>query len=266
MKRDKSELNMNPRQRKILETVQLLGSVSVDDLAEKCCVTPQTIRRDITKLCEQNLIQRYHGGVSTLAEAEILPYDKRKHLFLEEKQSIARLVADKIPDGASIFLDFGTTSEEIAWALQKHKNLRIITNNLNLVPILCSNPSFHVTITGGDVRGGDCAMTGEMAIALIRQYRVDYVVISLAAIDLDGTLLDFDQQEVQVVRAMMANSRKIFLAADHSKFGHNGVVRVGHLADVHSLFTDQCPPEAILECLSEHGVDLHLTKKSSGLC
>lgn len=248
---------MNPRQKQILEMVQLHDSVSVEVLAQKCSVTPQTIRRDIDRLCEQGLVQRYHGGVSTLSD--LVPYEKRKHLFLEEKRSIAQLVAEKIPDGASIFLDFGTTSEEIAWALRDHKGLRIITNDLNLLPILCANPSFLITITGGDVRNRDCGITGQMAIALIRQYRVDYVVISLAAVDLDGTLLDFDLQEVQVVQAMMENSRKVFLAADHSKFGHNGVVRVGHLSDVDALFTDQQPPEEIMDCLARHNVDLYVT-------
>lgn len=253
---------MNPRQKQILELVQLQGSVSVDILAEKCKVTPQTIRRDIDKLCKQNLVQRYHGGVTTLSDLEILPYENRKHLFLEEKRSIAKNVAREIPDGSSVFLDFGSTSEEIAWALCERKGLRVITNDLNLVPILCANPSFHVTITGGDVRNLDCGINGEMAVALIRQYRVDYVVISLAAVDLDGTLLDFDQQEVQVVQAMMENSRKIFVAADHSKFGHNGVIRVGHLADVDALFTDKEPPEDILRCLTENKVALHVAESA----
>jgi DeoR family glycerol-3-phosphate regulon repressor len=131
------------------------------------------------------------------------------------------------------------------------------------LPILCANPSFLVTITGGDVRSRDCGITGEMAITLIRQYRVDYVVISLAAVDLDGTLLDFDLQEVQVVQAMMENSRKVFLAADHSKFGHNGVVRVGHLADVDALFTDQIPPDEILACLAKNDIALHVAEQDS---
>ncbi len=261
MKKNITEVKINPRQKQILETVQSQGSVSVEVLAEECDVTPQTIRRDIDKLCEQGLAQRYHGGISTLSD--LVPYEKRKHLFLEEKRSIAQLVAREIPDGSSVFLDFGSTSEEIAWALRDHKGLRVITNDLNVLPILCTNPSFLVTITGGDVRGRDCGITGEMAITLIRQYRVDYVVISLAAVDLDGTLLDFDLQEVQVVQAMMENSRKIFLAADHSKFGNNGVVRVGHLAEVDALFTDQIPPDEILTCLSENNVALHVAKSEN---
>jgi len=258
MKKNKTEIQINPRQKQILEMVQLRGSVSVEDLSEKCNVTPQTIRRDIDRICEQGLVQRYHGGVSALSD--LVPYEKRKHLFQKEKQAIAQLVAREIPDGASIFLDFGSTSEEIAWALRDHKKLRIITNDLNLLPILCANPSFLVTITGGDVRNRDCGITGDMAIAMIRQYRVDYVVISLAAVDLDGTLLDFDLQEIRVVQAMIENSRKVFLAADHSKFGHNGVVRVGHLADVHALFTDRQPPDEILPYLSEHNIALHIAK------
>ncbi len=48
-------------------------------------------------------------------------------------------------------------------------------------------------------------------MTLIRQYRFDCVVISLAAVDLDGTLLDFDLPEVQVAQAMMENAGRLFL-------------------------------------------------------
>ena len=149
-------------------------------------------------------------------------------------------MAAHIPDHASLFINIGTTTEEIAKQLLHHVGLRVITNNLNVAAILSGKGDFQVTVAGGVVRARDRGIVGEATIDLIRQFRVDFGVIGISGIDLDGTLLDFDYQEVRVAQAIIDNSRQVFLAADHSKFGRNAMVRLGGLEDVDALFTD-CP-------------------------
>ena len=70
-------------------------------------------------------------------------------------------------------------------------------------------------------------------------------MIGISGIDLDGTLLDFDYQEVRVAQAIIANSRQVYLCADHTKFGRNALVRLGGLEDVDALFTDTAPPPSL---------------------
>ena len=48
-------------------------------------------------------------------------------------------IARHIPDQASLFLNIGTTTEEVARALLSHKGLRVITNNLNVAGIMSGN-------------------------------------------------------------------------------------------------------------------------------
>ena len=110
-----------------------------------------------------------------------------------------------------------------------HVGLRVITNNLNVAALLSGKPDFQVIVAGGVVRARDRGIVGEATIDLIRQFRVDFGIIGISGIDLDGTLLDFDYQEVRVAQAIIANSRQVFLAADHSKFGRNALVRLGSL-------------------------------------
>jgi DeoR family glycerol-3-phosphate regulon repressor len=85
---------------------------------------------------------------------------------------------------------------------------------------------------------------------------VDFGIIGISGIDLDGTLLDFDYREVRAARAIIDNSRKVFLAADHSKFGRNAMVRLGNIAEIDTLFTDQAPPAALVEVLTKAEVKL----------
>ena len=152
---------MNQRQQEILLLVQQQGFVAIETLAQNFKVTPQTIRRDINTLCDKQLLTRFHGGAGLSSSIEGLEYSTRQVMHLAEKRGIAQLTAQHIPDRASIFINIGTTTEEVAKALQNHSNLRIITNNLNVASILRYNPSFDIIIAGGSVRQRDGGITGE---------------------------------------------------------------------------------------------------------
>ena len=213
-------------------------------------MTPQTIRRDINTLSEAGVIHRYHGGAGMASSTENVDYTERKIFCLKEKQQIARLVASHIPDHASLFINIGTTTEEIARALGKHQRMRVITNNLNVASILSGNDNFEIIVAGGLVRARDCGIIGPLTIDFIQQFRVDYGIIGISGIDADGTLLDFDYREVRASRAIIDNSRHVFLAADHTKFGRNGMVRLGNIREVDALFTDRQPSADLVDVLN----------------
>lgn len=235
---------LNPRQQELLTQVQREGFASVEALAKHFGVTHQTIRRDINHLSELNLLKRYHGGAGLPSSIENFAYNTRQTLFIEEKRRIATLTAQHIPDHSSLFIDLGTTTEEVAKALQGHKGLRVITNNLNVAAVMCANPDFEVIVTGGVVRSRDRGVIGEATIDFIHQFKVDFGVIGISGIESDGTLRDFDYHEVRVAEAIISHSRKVFLVADHSKFGRRALVRLAHVSQVAALFTDRpLPPE-----------------------
>ena len=60
-----------------------------------------------------------------------------------------------------------TTTEAVAQTLAERKNLRIITNNLNVAACLCGNSACEVIVAGGVVRS-DHGVIGESTIDFIR--------------------------------------------------------------------------------------------------
>ncbi|HEU0199146.1 MAG TPA: DeoR family transcriptional regulator, partial [Burkholderiaceae bacterium] len=221
-------------------------------------VTHQTIRRDINRLVELKLIRRFHGGAGLPASTENVAYSMRQVLFHDEKRRIAQLVARHIPNDASLFINIGTTTEEVAHALRRHKGLRVITNNLNVANVMAGNPDNEVIIAAGVVRPRDKGITGEATIDFIRQFKVDIGVIGVSSIELDGTLRDFDYREVRVAEAIINQSRQVYLVADHSKFGRPALVRLGHISQVRALFTDQPPPEEMSQVFAEAKTTVHV--------
>ncbi|RJQ79843.1 MAG: DeoR/GlpR family transcriptional regulator [Desulfobacteraceae bacterium] len=250
------KLKLLERHQQIQQLVQSKGFVTIEQLAREFNVTPQTIRRDINTLSSAGVIRRFHGGAGMSSSTENVAYTERKILCFEEKRLIARAVAEQIPDHASLFINIGTTTEAIAQALTKHKRLRIITNNLNVATILSSNKDFEVIVAGGLVRHRDGGIIGEATIDFIQQFKVDYGIIGISGIDQDGTLLDFDYREVRAARAIIDNSRRVFLASDHTKFGRNAMVRLGNISEIDTLFTDQSPPQALVEVMAQADVRL----------
>ena len=244
------------RHEKIYQLILKKGFVTIENLAQEFHMTPQTIRRDINMLCDEGVIIRYHGGAGLPSSTENVEYNRRKVICLKEKQQIARLVADHVPDNASLFINIGTTTEEISKVLYNHQRLRVITNNLNVASILSRNEHFEIIVTGGLIRHRDVGIIGPLTIDCIQQFRVDIGIIGISGIDMDGTLLDFDYREVRASRAIIDNSRQVFLAADHTKFGRNAMVRLGNIGEIDALFTDREPPSALSEVLMREDVQL----------
>jgi DeoR family glycerol-3-phosphate regulon repressor len=262
MKTGVPETDLIPRHKNILALVRQKGYLSTDELTRAFNVTPQTIRRDINDLCTKGLLRRYHGGAGLPSSIENVDYSDRQVLNRQEKALIAQMVARHIPDNASLILNIGTTTEEVAKALSTHKNLRVITNNLNVATLLSDNPSFEVIIAGGVVRR-DHGVIGESTIDFIKQFKADYAIIGISGIDLDGALLDFDYREVRVTQTIIQNARQVFLVTDHSKFSCSPMVRLGHLSEISALFTDQPPPDGIISLLADAEVALHVVDERS---
>lgn len=246
----------------ILELARTQGRVTVEDLAARLEVTPQTIRKDLNELCEQHLLTRVHGGAVLTSGVQNFGYDARRAIAQAEKDAIGQAAAALIPDNASLFINIGTTTEAVARALLRHSGLMVITNNLNVASLMHPYRQIEVVIAGGVVRGSDGGIIGEAAVDFIRQFKVDYAVIGVSAIDEEGALLDYDYREVRVAQAIISNARHVVLVADQTKFERTAPVRVGHLSQVDTFVTDACTIPAIRQVCAAGEVRLIETAHS----
>ena len=248
----------NFRQQQILDIARQSGRVIVDDLATRFDVAPQTIRKDLNDLCSQRVLTRTHGGAILSSGVENVAYDARRILAQVEKEGIGRQAAALIPNNSSLFVNIGTTTEEVARHLVHHEGLLVITNNIHVAHILTPSPRIDVIIAGGMVRKTDGGIVGESAIDFISQFKVDRAVIGVSAIDDDGSLLDFDYREVMAARAIIKNARHVILVADAMKFTRTAPVRIGHISQVDYFVTDRPPPESITDICVHNGVTVEV--------
>lgn len=244
---------LNDRQRDILRLVQEGGFATIETLSRRFDVSAQTIRRDIIRLDELGLLQRFHGGAGLRGSTVRLGYEQKQVVAASAKERIGTAAAALMGDGASLFLDVGTTTEAVARALRERRDVTVVTPSLTAGAILAGSEAAEVVVTGGVVRGPDGSLVGEDATAMIGRFRLDWAVVACSGFDPDGSVMDFDVLKVGVKRAMIGRARRTMLVADASKFGRTALLRVAGLDELGAIVTDEPLPEPLAAQAAECG-------------
>ena len=239
------------RHPEILEIARRDGKVSVELLAQHFGVTLQTIRRDLGELADHGMLDRIHGGAVMRSGVSNIGYAERRRMHEDAKAAIARACAARIPDNSSIIINLGTTTEAVARELLGHRNLTVITNNMNVANILVGNDSCEIVVAGGALRRSDGGLVGDLTTEFMAQFKPDYAIIGASALDADGDLLDFDMAEVRVSRAIAGLARKCFLVTDISKLERSAPVRIISMSDLDTVFVDRPLPDALMRKCGE---------------
>ncbi|WP_421858524.1 DeoR/GlpR family DNA-binding transcription regulator [Oricola sp.] len=225
----------------ILAEAQRAGRVMVDALADELGVSAHTIRRDINALCEQSKLRRLHGGAEYIDGSANMPYGARAVLNAASKRAIASAAAAMVPDGATVFISIGTTPAFVAAALAAREALTVITNNLNAAMAISENSSHRVILPGGEMRLPDRDFLNRQAIDLFSAYRADFGIYGVGGIDVDGSLLDFHEEEVRMREEFERNSRATILVADKTKFGRRAAAVGGRIDEADCVILDRRP-------------------------
>jgi len=246
----------NPRYDRLIAMIGERGHMRIDEIAAVLGVSAQTIRRDIRKLSGEGFLSRYHGGAAQPSSVINVALEQREVAHVAEKRAIAAAIAVRIPDRSTVFLASGTTVEYVARALESRSGLRIVTTSLRVASLLYARPDFDVMVPGGRLRPQNAGIVGPSAEAFLRGFRADALVMSAGAVDPDGTLLEYDVNEVAVMRIMMANARQVYLAVDRTKFHTSVSVKLAGATEIDVLFTDAAPPAPLAALLARQQVEL----------
>jgi DeoR/GlpR family transcriptional regulator of sugar metabolism len=249
------------RRRKIIEIVQESGGRSVTDLVGLFGVSEMTIRRDLRDLDREGLLRRVHGGaVSNLGRSYEPPYSIRSTRNDQKKRAIGRVAADLVQDGDSLALDVGTTTIEIALALQGKHNLTIITASLPIANQIVSSHSLtsdvRLILTGGIVRPGELSMIGDIAARSYADFHVDKAFIGVGGISFEDGLTEYNLEDAMVKKHLIRNAHQRILVADSSKFERTTFTSIAPLNVINTIITDSDISDDIVESLQRIGIQV----------
>ncbi len=202
----------------ILRTVDMLGTVSVQELSQILGVSDQTIRRVTRPMAERGDLNKVHGALVSNKSALDPPFLSRMSVNRDAKVAIASEVAQIIQDGDSVAIDTGSTSAFIAQALRQRKALTVVTNSAFVASTLAMIPGNNVSMAGTQLRDHDGAAFDRAAFEVIERMEVDYCVLSASMVHPTKAFLVHEQCEVDIASAMMDNAKTAIMAVDASKF------------------------------------------------
>ncbi len=228
------------------------GEIDVDDLARRFDVSASTVRRDLQHLSRTNAVRRTYGGAILTGPAAETTLEQRLAVNGSEKQAIARAALDLIEDGDTLVLDAGSTVAAFGRLLLQRR-LRIITNNLALLPFLAKAPAIELIVLGGVLRSTSMSTMGPLASEALRRMTADRAIMSADGVVGGRGLCEADLEQVALKSLMMEQSREAIVLADASKLGRAEQIAWAPLPSRWTLVTDAGASEEQRRRLAESG-------------
>ncbi len=242
----------NNRQLEILDILSKKGNVTVEELATILDVSRMTIRRDLEKLQENNLLQRTHGGalINKVLLHE-MAYNEKREEHAVAKQHIADEAVKHIPEKSIVYLDAGTTTYEISLRLPR-EGMTIITNDIRIAAHVMTTNN-KVILLGGVVLKDTGSVTDQYAQQMLEQFNVDVAVMATSSIDNKLFLCTPDHDRQIMKQIAMQQADKTILATDASKFFSKSLHKIASMTDFDLVITD-------LPLVKLEGLDLGQTE------
>lgn len=224
----------------IIEKLNAEGQVDVISLSKALKVSEVTIRNDLTRLEQKNMLIRARGGAIKVDRVGIdfALSDKNKQQF-EEKKRIGKAAADLIEDGDTIILDSGTTTMEIAKNLSNVADLTVITNALNVANQLAEHQKANIIIPGGFLRKNSLSLVGATAEESFKNYFCDKLFLAVDGLSTSHGLSTPNVEEAHLNRIMMGISKQIIVVADSSKFHKRSFAFIAPITEIDIVVTDK---------------------------
>jgi DeoR family glycerol-3-phosphate regulon repressor len=242
------------RQKIILDQLAASGALAISDLVGELGVSRETIRRDLNVLSTRGLLILTHGGA--LASGGEPDTQTRAAVNAEGKRAIGLRAAELVPDGASVIIDYGTTTKAVAQGLHAHRNLLIYTNDLSIALMLGRRNGNRVVLLGGELQENEDATLGWDTVEQLSRYHADFAFIGIGGITPDGQISEFNRPAAELRSRMLIAATTPCVVADHTKFGKNVGVLVKHFEKASWLVSDMAPEPELGAALRQRGPKL----------
>lgn len=243
------------RQAHILDEVRRNGGVRVSELTRQLSVSDMTVRRDLEALAERGLVEKVHGGATTVVDHSTFEpgFEVKSYRQRREKDAIARYAAGLVRPGSAIGLSAGTTTYAMGSYLCDVPGITVVTNSVPVADVLhrAGRADQTVILTGG-LRTPSDALVGPFAVSAIRQLHLDLVFLGVHGMAASSGFTTPNLMESEADRALVAAGRRLVVLADATKWELVGISSIAPLEEADVLVTDSGLDRAARAAL--HGV------------
>lgn len=250
------------RRQEIINLLQESNFVEITYLSNFLNVSEMTIRRDLDKLEEDGEIIRLHGGAKlntkSVYEATL---EERSNRNILEKRAVATKAAELVEDGDVIALDASSTALEVSKKIKDKKKLVVVTNNISVAKELSECKDHTIILLGGIVRKKSLSLVGPYVKNMLSTIYIDKAFISSKALSFEAGLTDATIDEGEVKKAMIENSKSVYIIVDHTKINETAFYQVCGYKQMSKIITDDIglltkEQETCLQSFRNEGIEV----------
>ncbi|WP_421383849.1 DeoR/GlpR family DNA-binding transcription regulator [Bacillus salacetis] len=242
------------RRKKIHEILDKKGRVLVKELAEQFDVSIDSIRRDLSIMEGEQLLQRTHGGAIPLPAVRSMPRENEERFgesTTYQKQIAERAAAYINPD-QTVFIGGASIHYAMIPYLPRDFSFTVVTNSVEIAYQLREYENIHTYLIGGRMKS-----SGNITDPLAAQFadRFNYDLCFATGGGLTGKGLSTSTPEVALFHEkVFDNSRRIITLAEHTKVGVDLFTSMYPLKKLDIILTDEETTAAQIDELEAHGV------------
>ncbi|AWX70496.1 DeoR/GlpR transcriptional regulator [Mycoplasmopsis anatis] len=207
----------------IINEVNSKGAATLKELSLLMKVSESTVRQDVIELDQKNLIRRVHGGAYARDSKTLsldIWFESREQLEQDAKIKIAKKAAEFVKNKNLIFIDAGTTTNELAKILPNSK-LCVVTNSFSIANTLRNKSEIEIILIGGNVKKTTSNVIGSLAIDNLNIFNFDAGFFGANGYDQSVGFTTPELQECLFKKAALIKSKEKFVLLDGSKVNLN---------------------------------------------
>lgn len=227
------------RLQQIEEFINSKGFVTMEEIREEFSIAMPTVRKDISELANQKLIEKVYGGAKSIVKpaGRMHIFKNREVVNVAEKNEIAHKAAKIIKDGDVIYIDSGTTAANII----KHivgKHVTVITSNLAAVNAISEAEDVEVYVLGGKLNKDTMSVDTSSACKQISRFNIDKAFMAATGYSIEGGIAQDSPTECEFKKYVLTVATECCLIIDSSKIGKKALVRYANAEDIKTIITN----------------------------
>ena len=244
-------MNQTKRQELISDLLKVNGEVSSKELADELSVSMMTINRDLKELAIQKEIQLVHGGAVYRGDDSFEnPISIKEEVSVQEKKRIANFCRTLVKPGSSVFIETGTTTLAVAREIFNIEHCQFYTNSLLVMNALSKFEGIQLHCVPGKYRDLSKGFLGLETAEFVQQFNFDVAFIGAEGINLESGVSLPNEEDAFTKKAILKQSKKTILVADHKKIDLSYLYKVGNITDFDMIVTDLPSEDKLFQKLS----------------
>jgi DeoR family transcriptional regulator, deoxyribose operon repressor len=246
-------------------TLREKPTASINDLAKMFDVSAMTIRRDLSLLAENGIVDLKSGGARINVDSELFrAVDRRYSLATEnsrcreEKIRIGQKAVEFMDPDDIVIIDVGSTTEYLARAVPEDIRCTVLCYSLNALVELHRKENCGVIFAGGFYHANTMMFESPEGVTMIERIRANKAFVSAAGISDRLGVTCANEHELDTKRAILGSSLTRILVADSSKFDKVRPTLFAELEDFNVVITDSGIHDRYHEICKELDITLHV--------